>query len=106
MQNGTENDVAKILACVGIAFVIVGGGLFHSILDSILVFGALQAGAPGIGYGNWLWWFAWTVVGNMVGGLGLVTLLRLVRSQGRLRQWRREEDGPGPSDDDGQEVSG
>jgi formate/nitrite transporter FocA (FNT family) len=91
MQNGTDNDVAKILACVGIAFVIVGGGLFHSILDSILVFGALHAGAPGIGYGNWLWWFTWTVAGNMLGGLGLVTLLRLVRSQDRLREWRRDE---------------
>ena len=101
MQNGTENDVAKMLACVAIAFVIVGGGLFHSILDSILVFGALHAGAPGIGYGNWLWWFAWTVVGNMVGGLGLVTLLRLVRSQGRLRQWRRDQAG-----EDSAEVSG
>jgi formate/nitrite transporter FocA (FNT family) len=102
MQNGTENDVAKILACVGIAFVIVGGGLYHSILDSILVFGALHAGAPGIGYGNWLWWFSWTVVGNMVGGLVLVTLLRLVRSQGRLQQWRRDEAGSG----DQQEVNG
>jgi formate/nitrite transporter FocA (FNT family) len=91
MQNGTENDVAKMLACVAIAVVIVGGGLFHSILDSILVFGALHAGAPGIGYGNWLWWFTWTVAGNMLGGLGLVTLLRLVRSQDRLREWRRDE---------------
>jgi formate-nitrite transporter family protein len=99
MQNGTENDVAKMLACVAIAFVIVGGGLFHSILDSILVFGALHAGAPGIGYGNWLWWFAWTVAGNMLGGLGLVTLLRLVRSQGRLRQWRRHESGSGDADE-------
>ena len=95
MQNGTENDVAKMLACVAIAFVIVGGGLYHSILDSILVFAALHAGAPTIDYGNWLWWFTWTVAGNMLGGLGLVTLLRLVRSQGRLRQWRRDEDGPG-----------
>jgi formate/nitrite transporter FocA (FNT family) len=91
MQNGTENDVAKILVCVAIAVVIVGGGLFHSILDSILVFAALHAGAPEIGYGNWLWWFTWTVAGNMLGGLGLVTLLRLVRSQERLRQWRRED---------------
>jgi formate-nitrite transporter family protein len=104
MQNGTENDVAKILACVAIAFVIVGGGLFHSILDSILVFGALHAGAPGIGYGNWLWWFAWTVVGNMIGGLGLVTLLRLVRSQGRLQQWRRAESRGGAGDPE--EVTG
>ena len=89
MQNGTENDVAKVLACVAGAFVIVGGGLFHSILDSILVFAALHAGATGFGYGDWLVWFAWTAVGNVVGGLGLVTLLRLVRSQGRLQEWRQ-----------------
>ncbi len=106
MQNGTENDVAKILACVGIAFVIVGGGLFHSILDSILVFGALHAGAPGIGYGNWLWWFSWTVVGNVAGGLLLVTLLRLVRSQGRLQEWRRDETGGDRPGQQAEEVSG
>lgn len=93
MQNGTEDDVAKMLACVGIAFVIVGGGLYHSILDSILVFAALHAGAPGVTYGGWAVWFSWTVAGNLVGGLGLVTLLRLVRSQGRLAQWRRGSDG-------------
>jgi formate/nitrite transporter FocA (FNT family) len=91
MENGTTNDVAKIFACVGVALVIVGGELFHSILDSILVFAAISAGAPGIGYGDWLVWFVWTVVGNMVGGLGLVTLLRLVRSQGRLSEWRRTD---------------
>jgi formate/nitrite transporter FocA (FNT family) len=98
MQSGTENDVAKVFACVGIALVIVGGGLYHSILDSILVFAALHAGAPGIGYGDWLAWFSWTVAGNIIGGLGLVTLLRLVRSQDRLAQWRRsggEPDGGG-----------
>ena len=91
MQNGTDNDVVKVLSCVGIAVVIVGGGLFHSILDSILVFAGLHAGATEIGYGDWAWWFTWTVAGNMVGGLGLVTLLRLVRSQDRLQQWRRAD---------------
>jgi formate/nitrite transporter FocA (FNT family) len=93
MQNGTDDDTARIVACVAGALVIVGGGLYHSILDSILVFAALQAGAPGIDYGNWLWWFLWTVVGNVVGGLGLVTLLRLVRSQDRLGEWRRSVNG-------------
>jgi formate/nitrite transporter FocA (FNT family) len=93
MQNGTEDQVARIVACVAGAVVIVGAGLFHSILDSILVFAALHAGAPGIGYGSWLTWFAWTVVGNLVGGLCLVTLLRLVRSQDRLGEWRRSVSG-------------
>src|SRR4051794_28288474 len=93
MQNGTDDEVARIAACVAGAVVIVGAGLYHSILDSILVFAGLHAGAPGIGYGNWLWWFAWTVLGNLVGGLGLVTLLRLVRSQERLGEWRRSVSG-------------
>ena len=93
MQNGTDDEVARIVACVAGAVVIVGAGLFHSILDSILVFAALHAGAPGIGYGSWLTWFAWTVVGNLVGGLLLVTLLRLVRSQQRLGEWRRSVNG-------------
>jgi formate-nitrite transporter family protein len=93
MQNGTDDDVARIVACVAGALVIVGAGLYHSILDSILVFAALHAGAPGIGYGNWLWWFVWTVLGNLVGGLGLVTLLRLIRSQDRLGEWRRSVSG-------------
>lgn len=90
MQNGTEDMTAKILAAIGIAFVIVGGGLFHSVLDSILVFAALHSGAP-FGYLDWLGWFAWSVLGNLVGGLGLITVLRLVRSQERLTRWRRAE---------------
>jgi hypothetical protein len=48
-------------------------------------------------------WFAWTVAGNMVGGLGLVTLLRLVRSQGRLQQWRREGEGGAEGPEEGAE---
>jgi len=92
MQNGTEDDVAKIIAAVGIAFVIVGGGLFHSVLDTLIVFVALHAGEPGATYGEWLPFFAMAVAGNLVGGLLLTTLLRVVRSRERLMQWR--ETGP------------
>ncbi|WP_380169418.1 formate/nitrite transporter family protein [Jannaschia sp. R86511] len=88
MQSGTDSDVAKIVAAVGIAFVIVGAGLFHSILDSIIVFVAFHHGEPGTGMGEWLPFFAWAVLGNLVGGLLLTTMLRLVRSQERLAQWR------------------
>ncbi len=89
MQSGTDSDVAKIIAAVGIAFVIVGGGLFHSILDSIIVFVAYHHGEPGVGFLEWLPFFAWAVLGNLVGGLVLTTLLRVVRSQERLAQWRK-----------------
>lgn len=89
MQNGTDDDVAKLVAAVGIALVIVGGGLHHSILDSLLVFVALHAEQGGVGYASWLPWFGLAVLGNLVGGLLLTTLLRVVRSRERLAQWRR-----------------
>jgi formate/nitrite transporter FocA (FNT family) len=64
--------------------------MFHSILDSLLIFGALHTGDASFGYLDWLRWFSYTVAGNMVGGLGLVTLLRLVRSKERLAEARAE----------------
>ncbi len=88
MQNGTDDDLAKLVAAVGIALVIVGVGLHHSILDSLLVFVAHHAGQDAVGYGDWLPWFGFVVLGNLVGGLVLTTLLRVVRSRERLQQWR------------------
>ncbi len=91
MQNGTDDDVAKVVAAVAIAFVIVGTGLLHSVLDTLIVFVAVHAGEPGASLGVWLPWFGWVVLGNIVGGLLLTTLLRIVRSRERLLQWRRAD---------------
>lgn len=88
MQQGTEDEVARLVAAVAIAFVIVGTGLLHSVLDTLIIFVALHAQQPGITYGTWLPWFAFVVAGNLVGGLVLTTLLRLIRSKERLGQWR------------------
>lgn len=92
MQQGTDDDVARVIAAVAIAFVIVGTGVLHSVLDTLIIFVALHAGQPGVTYGEWLPWFGWVVAGNLVGGLVLTTMLRLVRSQERLRQWRHSGD--------------
>lgn len=85
MQHGTDSIFGKITAAVAGAFLLAGLGLFHSILDSLLIFGALTTGAAPFGYVDWLAWFAYTVVGNVVGGLALVTMLRLLRSKDRLQ---------------------
>ena len=90
MQHGTDAMFGKVAAAVAGAFLLAGLQLFHSILDSLLIFGALITGDAPFGYLDWLTWFGYTVIGNLVGGLLLVTLLRLVRSKERLQQERRE----------------
>lgn len=84
MQQGTDSDPAKVVAAVVGGFLLAGLQLFHSILDSLLVFGAIQAGAD-IGYLQWLAWFGYTLAFNVLGGVLLVTAIRLVRSADLLR---------------------
>lgn len=93
MQHGTESDVARIVACVAGGFLLAGLQMHHSILDSLLIFGALDVGAP-FGWGEWWGWFWPAVLLNMAGGLVLVTGLRLLRTKDRIVQERHEaEDG-------------
>jgi formate-nitrite transporter family protein len=89
MQHGTDSVPGKIAAAVAGAFLLAGLQMFHSILDSLLIFGALISGDAPFGYLDWLAWFAYTVLANVVGGLALVTLLRLIRSKNRLEDERR-----------------
>jgi formate/nitrite transporter FocA (FNT family) len=92
MQHGTDDMTAKIVAAVVGAFLLAGTEMFHSVLDSLLIFGALHTGDATFGYLDWARFFALVAVGNMVGGLGLVTVLRLIRSKQRLvdeREHRR-----------------
>ncbi|OBG31246.1 formate/nitrite transporter family protein [Mycobacterium sp. E3198] len=92
MQHGTESVPGKIAAAVATGFLLAGLQIFHSILDSLLIFGALVTGRAPFGYLDWLGWFTYTAAGNVVGGLGLVTLLRLLRSKDRLQEERAAVD--------------
>ncbi|MCQ1994118.1 formate/nitrite transporter family protein [Arthrobacter sp. zg-Y1171] len=89
MQQGTTSDPAKIVATVIGGFLLAGLQLFHSILDSLLIFGAIISGAE-ITYLEWLGWFGYTLLFNMLGGLVLVTALRLVRTKELVAQRRSE----------------
>jgi formate/nitrite transporter FocA (FNT family) len=88
MQHGTDSVPGKIAAAVAGAFLLAGLQMFHSILDSLLIFGALISGGAPFVYLDWLAWFGYTAPANVVGGLLLVTLLRLIRSKDRLKEER------------------
>ena len=88
MHNGTTSEIAKLVASVAIAFLLAGVQLSHSILDSLLAFVALDTGRASFGYLDWLSWLGMALAGNVIGGLSLTTLLRLVRSRRRLPDHR------------------
>ncbi len=80
MQSGSQSEAATLAAAVAGAVLLVGVGLFHSILDSVIIFGALHLGAEGVSYLGWVQWFWYVALANVVGGLVLVTLPRLLRT--------------------------
>jgi formate-nitrite transporter family protein len=90
MHNGTESMPVKLVASVAIAFLLAGLRLFHSILDSLLIFFALQSGRANFGYLDWLRFFGIAVVGNVVGGVAFTTVMRLLQSRRRLLEHRVE----------------
>ncbi|MCU7727106.1 formate/nitrite transporter family protein [Actinoplanes sp. KI2] len=88
MQHATESLGVRLVPALLFGALLAGGQLFHCVLDSILMFAALIAGAP-FGYLDWLGALAFSVVGNVVGGVGLVACLRLVRVPHRIAEERR-----------------
>lgn len=90
MERATESVPAKLAAAVSAAFLLVAATLNHAIVVSLLMFAALHAGAP-FGYLHWLSAAAVAAVGNIAGGVGLVTMLRLVQvGQERIQDARSE----------------
>lgn len=81
MQAGTDNPVSIIAASVSGAVVLAGASLFHSVLDSIIIFGAIQSGTDGLTYLDWLGWIWWVIPLNILGGMLLTTGPRLWRSR-------------------------
>jgi formate/nitrite transporter FocA (FNT family) len=101
MQHGTESDVGKMIAAVMGGFLLAGLQLHHSVLDSLLIFGGIASGAD-VDYLDWLRWFFPTVLLNIIGGVGLVTALRLVRTKPLLEERRRSS----PADPDAPRSAG
>jgi formate/nitrite transporter FocA (FNT family) len=88
MERANESTTGKLAAAVIAAFLLAAAPLNHVIVVSLEMFVALQHGAP-FGYLDWVSVAAWYALGNMVGGVGMVTTLRLVQVGGeRLREER------------------
>jgi formate/nitrite transporter FocA (FNT family) len=90
MQHATEEFGPRIVAAVMMSFVLVGAQLFHSVLDSILMFTGLLTGKADYGWLDWLGALGWSAFGNLLGGLVLVTSARLLRVPHRVEESREE----------------
>ncbi|MEU9830415.1 formate/nitrite transporter family protein [Streptosporangium sp. NPDC048047] len=88
MQHATDDIGVRLVPAVLFGALLAGGQLFHSVLDSILMFAALITGRAPFGYLDWLAALGWAILGNLVGGVGLVTFLRLARVPHRLAEER------------------
>jgi formate/nitrite transporter FocA (FNT family) len=91
MQHATESIGVRLVPALLFGTLLAGAQLFHCVLDSILMFAALIAGAP-FGYLDWLGALGFSVLGNVVGGVGIVAFLRLVRVPHRIAQERQRAD--------------
>jgi formate-nitrite transporter family protein len=88
MQHATDEMGVKVVAAVAMPFVLVGGQLFHSVLDSIFMFAGLLGGKAAYSWLDWLGALGWSSFGNLVGGVGLVTSIRLLRVPHRVEEER------------------
>jgi len=95
MQHATDNLGVQLVPAIVFGALLAGGQLFHSVLDSLFMFAGLHSGSS-FGYLDWLGALGWSALGNLVGGVGLVTTIRLVRTQHRVREERADQAHDGP----------
>jgi formate-nitrite transporter family protein len=89
LQHSTESDGVRLIPAIVVGFLLGAGKLNHAIVASLICFAALQVGAP-FGYADWLGLLAFAVLGNMIGGLALVTLMRLLQVPHKVLAERRD----------------
>ena len=77
--------LARIVAAEITGFLLGGAKLDHTVVASLVMFAALHTGHAGFGYGRWALAAGWAALGNLLGGTGLVTCLRLLQVPHRLQ---------------------
>jgi formate-nitrite transporter family protein len=79
MEQATGSMPARLIAVVAMGFLLAAGPLNHVVISALEMFAALHVGAP-FGYADVTGAILWALLGNMLGGLVLVTGLRLMQA--------------------------
>jgi formate-nitrite transporter family protein len=87
MQHGTKSTGTRLVPAVTAGFLLAGAKLNHAIVNSLLMFAALHSHAP-FGYLDWAKTAGFAAVGNIVGGVGLVTVLRVLQVPHKVKEER------------------
>ncbi len=89
VQGSVREVGPKLIAAWLLGALLILGPVNHSVVGSIEMLGALLVGAP-FGVLDWVGITSWIILGNIIGGVLLVTPLRTV--QAGVDQLRREQD--------------
>jgi formate/nitrite transporter FocA (FNT family) len=89
MQHSTESMGVKLVPAVTTGFLLAGLQLNHAIVNSLLIFSGLHTGHAPYGYLQWAQTAGYAALGNMVGGVALVTLLRMLQVPHKVREAQR-----------------
>jgi formate-nitrite transporter family protein len=86
MQHATESLGIKLVPAVTTGFLLAGLQLNHAIVASLVIFAGLHTHVTSYGYLDWAGAAGWAALGNMVGGIALVTLLRLLQVPDKVKE--------------------
>ncbi|HUR50740.1 MAG TPA: formate/nitrite transporter family protein [Mycobacteriales bacterium] len=89
MQHNVDSMGAKLVPAVAAAFLLAAAPLNHAIVNSLLMFSALHTGHAPFGYADWAGAAAWAALGNVVGGVALVSALRVLQVPHKVQEERR-----------------
>jgi formate/nitrite transporter FocA (FNT family) len=89
----------RLVPAVTTGFLLAGLQLNHAIVNSLLIFAGLHTHHTPYGYLDWAATAGWAALGNMLGGIDLVTLLRMLQVPHKVKENVRN---PAPDVDDEQ----
>ncbi|MGV0633161.1 formate/nitrite transporter family protein [Mycolicibacillus trivialis] len=91
LQKASDSEGVQLVPAVITGFILSIGHINHAVVASLMCFAGLIAGAP-FGYLAWLQLLAIATAGNLIGGLALVTVFRLLQVPHKVQEARANSD--------------